>query len=129
MSAVRGQTSEDAGRGAGGRRRESSDRRPASSSQLSTFNPRPPPTLRVALLTAGRDRPYALGLAAALISQNVAFDFVGSDEVDSPELHKHPQVRVLNLRNQRSDANFPAKTLRVLVYYWRLIRYAANAQP
>src|SRR5438876_5417037 len=83
----------------------------------------------VALLTAGRDRPYALGLASALISQNVSFDFIGSDEVNGPELHHGPHFRFLNFRDQQSDASRTAKVLRVLAYYWRLIRYTANGQP
>ena len=86
-------------------------------------------TCNIALLTAGRDRPYALGLASALISQGISFDFVGSDEVASPELYDNPHARFLNFRDQRSDASHTAKVLRVLVYYWRLIRYAMNAQP
>jgi glycosyltransferase involved in cell wall biosynthesis len=88
-----------------------------------------PPTPSVALLTAGRDRPYALGLASALISQDISFDFIGSDEVASPELYDNPHARFLNFRDQRSDASHTAKVLRVLVYYWRLIRYAMNARP
>jgi glycosyltransferase involved in cell wall biosynthesis len=83
----------------------------------------------VSLLTAGRDRPYALGLASALISQGLTFDFIGSDEVDSPELHGHPLVNYLNLRNQRADAGLLQKMTRVLVYYFRLITYAATARP
>jgi glycosyltransferase involved in cell wall biosynthesis len=83
----------------------------------------------VALLTGGRDKPYALGLASALILQNVSFDFIGSDEVDSPELHLNPQVRLLNMRDQRPEATRAAKVMRVLTYYWRLVRYAARPQP
>jgi glycosyltransferase involved in cell wall biosynthesis len=84
---------------------------------------------QVALLTAGRDRPYALGLAAALISQGLTFDFIGSDAVDGPELHGNPQVNYLKLRNQRLDAGLLQKMTRVLVYYFRLISYAATARP
>jgi glycosyltransferase involved in cell wall biosynthesis len=83
----------------------------------------------VALLTAGRDKPYALGLASALMSQNVSFDFIGSTEVNGAELPPHPQVRILNMRDQRPDATWLAKTVRVLTYYWRLVRYAARSQP
>lgn len=89
-------------------------------------HPRAP---RVALLTGGRDRPYALGLASALISLNVPFDFIGSDAVDSPELHQSRHVRFLNFRDQRADATMIAKVLRVLAYYWRLVRYATNPEP
>ncbi|HTB85367.1 MAG TPA: glycosyltransferase family 4 protein [Candidatus Sulfotelmatobacter sp.] len=85
---------------------------------------------QVSVLTAGRDRPYALGLAAALAAAGVKFDFVGSNEVDSPELHSNPQIRFLNLRGEQSiDAGAFQKILRVLRYYWRLIAYAAGARP
>src|SRR5262249_10204802 len=57
-----------------------------------------------ALLTAGRDKPYALGLAFALLSRGQTFDFIGSDLVDAPELRGNPRVNYLKLRNQRTDA-------------------------
>jgi len=84
---------------------------------------------KVALLTAGRDKPYALGLASALISQGLVFDFIGSDIVDGPELHGNPRVTFLNLRRQRVDAGLWQKMTRVFVYYFRLITYAATAKP
>ena len=85
---------------------------------------------QISLLTAGRDRPYALGLAAALAAAGVAFDFLGSDEVDSPELHASPRIRFLNLRgDQRVDAGLLRKIFRVLAYYARLLAYAATAKP
>jgi len=85
---------------------------------------------QVSLLTAGRDRPYALGLAAALAAAGVPFDFVGSNEVDSPELHTLPQIRFLNLRGEQSvNAGALKKISRVLFYYFRLIAYAATARP
>lgn len=84
---------------------------------------------QVAILTAGRDRPYALGLASALIAHKIVFDYVGSDAVDSPELHGNFYCRVLKLRDQRENASRMAKITRVLVYYWRLIRYATNQHP
>ena len=89
-----------------------------------------PPAPQVSLLTAGRDRPYALGLAAALAAAGTRLDFVGSDEVDGPELHGVPQIRFLNLRgDQRVQAGLAAKIFRVLAYYARLIAYAATARP
>ena len=58
----------------------------------------------VALLTGGQDRHYAFGLAMALITKGVHLDFIGSDELDSPELHTTTKIRFLNLRgNQRRD--------------------------
>jgi glycosyltransferase involved in cell wall biosynthesis len=88
-----------------------------------------PTSPKVALLTAGRDKPYALGLASALLSVGVSFDFIGSDMVDAPELHGNPLIRFMNLRDQQPDATAAAKVVRVLAYYWRLIRYTATAQP
>jgi glycosyltransferase involved in cell wall biosynthesis len=83
----------------------------------------------VAILTAGRDRPYALGLASALLSQNVLFDFIGSTELAVPDLCNNPHVRFLNFRDQRPDASGAAKVLRVLGYYRRLISYTVSAHP
>src|SRR5205823_9947117 len=85
--------------------------------------------LKIALLTGGRDKPYALGLAAALVSHGLYLDFIGSNEVDSPELHGNPQINFLKLRDQRADAGWSRKMFRVLSYYLRLTSYAANAQP
>src|SRR4030095_8501179 len=62
--------------------------------------------LNIALLTGGGDKPYALGLAEALASNGVSLDFVGSDDLDDPELRKNPDVRFLNLRgDQRPDVS------------------------
>jgi glycosyltransferase involved in cell wall biosynthesis len=67
-------------------------------------------------------------MAAALTSVGITVDFIGSDEVASPELIQNRQVRFLNYRDQRSDAGLVAKMLRVMAYYWRLIRYAATTE-
>lgn len=86
--------------------------------------------MRVAVLTGGGDKPYALGFASSLISQGVDFDFIGSDEVDGPDLHRSPLVRFLNLRGDtRPEATTARKVFRVLVYYGRLLRYAAMGSP
>jgi glycosyltransferase involved in cell wall biosynthesis len=88
------------------------------------------PRCNIALLTGGEDRHYAFGLAMALASQEVSLDVIGSDEVDSPEMHHTAQLRFLNLRgNQRPDAGVWRKLWRVAAYYLRLVRYAATARP
>jgi D-inositol-3-phosphate glycosyltransferase len=90
----------------------------------------PTSKLNVALLTGGSDKPYALGIATALSLAGVSVDFIGSDELDVPELDNLPQVRFLNLRGDQSqEASFPVKIARVARYYWRLIRYAATSRP
>jgi glycosyltransferase involved in cell wall biosynthesis len=87
-------------------------------------------TPHITLLTGGGDKPYALGMAAALTSAGVYVDFVGSDDLNVPELVANPRVRFLNLRgDQRVGAITVAKVLRVLRYYARLIIYAARARP
>jgi glycosyltransferase involved in cell wall biosynthesis len=84
----------------------------------------------VALLTGGRDKPYAFGLATELISKGADLDLIGSDDLDCPEYHGKPGVHFLNLRGgQRPDVGFVRKAIRVLTYYARLIRYAAIAEP
>lgn len=84
----------------------------------------------VALLTGGADRPYAFGLANALISRVAVLDLIGNDELDCPEFRNAAGVRFFNLRgDQRPDVHFAAKAMRVLKYYVRLIRYSATATP
>jgi D-inositol-3-phosphate glycosyltransferase len=89
-----------------------------------------PRGLAVALLTGGADRPYAFGLATALMAKGTVLDLIGSDELDCEEFRGKPGVNLLNLRgSQRSDASFVVKIFRVLMYYVRLVRYAAAAKP
>jgi D-inositol-3-phosphate glycosyltransferase len=86
--------------------------------------------VHIALLTGGGDKPYALGMAAALTSVGIGVDFIGSDDLKVSELLGNRRVRFLNLRgDQRPDANRMAKVRRILSYYTRLIRYAFTAKP
>jgi D-inositol-3-phosphate glycosyltransferase len=101
-----------------------------SRSRQSTINHQPSTTPSVSLLTGGGDKPYALGMAAALTSVGIHVDFIGSDDLNVPELLNDPLVNFLNLRgDQRADASAFAKARRVLKYYIKLISYAATAQP
>jgi glycosyltransferase involved in cell wall biosynthesis len=84
----------------------------------------------IALLTGGGDRPYAHGLAMALMAKGICLDFIGSDELDSVELRESPGLTFLNLRgSQEEDAGFVRKVSRVAMYYARLIRYASASRP
>jgi D-inositol-3-phosphate glycosyltransferase len=86
--------------------------------------------LEVALLTGGFDRPYAYGLAMALVAKGVLLDVIGSDNVDSPEMHATPGLHFFNLwPPQSSRSTALGKLLRVLRHYARLIRYSACAKP
>ncbi len=92
--------------------------------------PAPLAEIEVGLLTGGFDKPYAFGLAMALSAKGVRLDVIGSDEVDSPELHTAPKLRFLNLHGgKREDDGWATKLCRVLMFYSRLIRYASTARP
>ena len=102
---------------------------PVINAQRSTLNAQLS-TARVALLTGGGDKPYALGMAAALTSAGITVDFIGSDDLSVPELLSNSQVNFLNLRgDQASELGLLAKVLRVLNYYRKLLVYAAKARP
>lgn len=104
---------------------ESQVARPSGSPNSSSL-----PNIEVALLTGGYDRPYAFGLATALEAQGIHLDVIGGDDIDRPELHSPPRLNFLNVRgNQDPQASFGKKILRVLLYYARLIRYAAACRP
>ena len=81
-------------------------------------------------MTGGGDKPYALGLAAALTAEGILLDFVGSNELQVPEVLENSRITFLNLRGDQSAyATAGRKIGRVLSYYFRLIRYAARATP
>lgn len=83
----------------------------------------------VALLTGGDDRSYALGLATALVAKGMRLDVIGSDDVDCPEFREKPGLTFRNLRvDQRRDAGLIRKAFRILLFYAKLIRYAAGAK-
>jgi glycosyltransferase involved in cell wall biosynthesis len=66
----------------------------------------------------------------ALIAKGVSLDIIGGDEIDSPELHTTPQLRFLNFRgSQTTNVSFAKKLSKLLVYYAKLIRYAARSKP
>jgi len=87
-------------------------------------------SIAVTLLTGGSDKPYVLGLTAELLARGIAVELIGSDELDCAELQNRSGLNFLNLRgDQRSDADFSSKMVRVLRYYWKLLVYAASAKP
>jgi D-inositol-3-phosphate glycosyltransferase len=91
---------------------------------------RRPMQIEVGLLTGCQDKPYALGLASALVSKGIRLDFIGGDELDSPILHGVPELRYLSLREKpRPSASWFERLLRLLAYYARLAHYVCTAQP
>src|SRR5262249_45905496 len=94
------------------------------------MQPREMVKLEVGLLTGGLDRPYAIGLAGALLSEGISLDFIGRDGLDSSELRVNPKLNFLNLRgSHQENVGLASKVARVLIYYARLIRYASIARP
>jgi glycosyltransferase involved in cell wall biosynthesis len=83
--------------------------------------------LKVSLLTGGGDKPYAIGLVDALVSKGVTVDFIGNDEMSNAEIVAQKNVIFLNLRgDQNPAASIIEKISRVLIYYWRLLKYATT---
>lgn len=86
--------------------------------------------IEATLLTGGQDRHYSFGLATALASKGVLVDVIGSDEVDSPELHAPPALNFYNFRGRKEEnAPLAKKLSSIMLYYARLARYAATARP
>jgi glycosyltransferase involved in cell wall biosynthesis len=83
---------------------------------------------RVALLTGGADKPYAIGLALALSARGMCIDVIGSDYVSSPALLTAPGVNFLNLRGQIPEARPIKKVVRILLHYVRLLHYATTSR-
>jgi D-inositol-3-phosphate glycosyltransferase len=85
--------------------------------------------MKIALLTGGGDKPYALGLLDALISKDVSVDFIGNDEMGSAKIIEDRRVNFHNLRgNQSPTAPYLQKIVRVIVYYFRLIKYVTTTK-
>jgi len=90
----------------------------------------PPHSIKVGLLTGCQDRHYAFGIAMELVAKGIGVDMIGSDDLDSPELHTTPGLRFLNLcASQRKNASFAEKLSSVVAYYARLMTYAARSNP
>jgi D-inositol-3-phosphate glycosyltransferase len=84
----------------------------------------------IALLTGCQDRPYAFGLAMALISKSLRVDVIGGDGEDSPEFHTTPNLTFLNFRGSQNQKLSSAKKLsNLLRYYAHLMRYVARSNP
>lgn len=84
--------------------------------------------MKVALLTGGSDRPYALGLLEALLEGGFTVDVVGSDEFVGAPLLSAEGVRFFNLRGDTGDkATRFRKVVRIARYYLALTRFAVKS--
>jgi D-inositol-3-phosphate glycosyltransferase len=83
--------------------------------------------MTVSLLTGGGEKSYALDLLEALVSRDIAVDFIGNDDMSTADIIGHRRVNFLNLRgNQNPIAPILRKMTRVLKYYLRLVTYACR---
>ena len=87
------------------------------------------PALSAALLTGGQDPHYAVGLATALMNQNVTLDVIGNDELDVAAFHGSPRARFLNLHGSQASASRATRIGRIAAFYMRLLRYTLAAKP
>jgi D-inositol-3-phosphate glycosyltransferase len=89
-----------------------------------------PIKIHVGLLTGCQDRSYAYGLAMALVEKGVCLDVIGSDEVESSEMHVTPNINFCKMLGKpRPNASLARKIGRVFLYYTRLLCYATIAGP
>jgi glycosyltransferase involved in cell wall biosynthesis len=83
--------------------------------------------LKVSLLTGGQDIYYALGLLSGLVLKEINVEFIGNDAMEDAEVTKSQNVIYYNLRRDQSpNAPMKNKIVRVLKYYFKLIKYAAK---
>lgn len=83
------------------------------------------PGMKISLLTGCNDKHYQIGLLSGLVNNGAEVDFIGND--DMKEAEHYANTRYLNLRgNQDPEAGTREKISRVLVYYWKLFKYAAT---
>jgi len=69
-------------------------------------------------------------MALALSSHDIRVDFIGSDELSTPELLNNPQVSFLSFLGLFGpETGLVAKIWKVAAYYLRLVSYAATAKP
>ena len=89
------------------------------------------PETEVALLTGGWDRPYAFGLTSALLKEGIRVDLIAGDDLTARDFPNAADLlTVFSLREAPlAGASLPAKVIRVVSYYTRLVRYAWAAKP
>lgn len=86
--------------------------------------------MEIVLFTGGRDRPYALGLVNALMSQGLCLQVVGGNELDGLEIETSSNVKLIDLLGRSIPNSNPLrKALRVFSYYLRLLPFAGSAKP
>src|SRR5205814_1900817 len=82
--------------------------------------------VKVALLTGGKDHPYACGLLRELLARGIDVACVGSDELAHYRGAGPGRLEFHNLVGSQGPDRLIAKAWRVLSYYGRLMTFAAR---
>ncbi|MFL6436470.1 MAG: glycosyltransferase family 4 protein [Terriglobales bacterium] len=81
---------------------------------------------RVALLTGGFDKPYVYGLVTALGARQIPMDVIGSNDIFDSRFSQFAGVALFDFRRRTIPVGFAGKLSKLLMYYIRLIGYAAT---
>ena len=77
------------------------------------------------IAAGGGDLYYELGLCLGVTSNGVHVDYIGSDSVRNANVWEKENVTFINLRgSQDPAAHMATKIFRILIFYFRLIKYA-----
>lgn len=82
--------------------------------------------MKVALLTGGKDQPYACGLMRALLARGIHVACIGGDELADCQGAGGGRLEFHNLIGRQDSPRLLAKVWRVLSYYGRLVTFAAR---
>jgi len=81
--------------------------------------------MKVAVLTAGKDPHYALGLLSGVTGKGLEVDFIGNDEMGRSDLVSCEGVQYFNLRGDTSSGKGQySKGIQLTRYYLKLFVYA-----
>jgi glycosyltransferase involved in cell wall biosynthesis len=85
--------------------------------------------MRIALLSAGKDRPYAIGITQSLVKKNILIDFIGNAEFKNELVFLNRMVKYYDLRgNQDPNVSIIFKVFRIIIYYYRLVVYGLKSR-
>ena len=85
--------------------------------------------MKVSLLTGGSDKHYASGLLLSLIEKGIEVDFIGSDELNDESILNRDNINFYNLlENGDPDSPFHQRIVRILKYYFKLIKYSFTTE-
>ena len=77
----------------------------------------------------GGDIYYELGLLQGLVNNGLDVEVIGNNAMGRSEIVRNPRVTFYNFReDQDPAASLVKKFVRIMKFYWRLIRYATTTK-